>query len=225
MNNTTSAETIALFGATGATGRHVLTYSLKQGHRVRALARTPGKVEINDDNLTVIQGDFEDSAALESTVKGAKFVICCAGGPSGKAYPKDMMLAFIQRLWPILEAESSVEVFSFQSVIFAPKPDGSLPLLLKILGPVAAYANGNTEMLKDNTAVTKFMAANKKSSFNTIVTRPGAIKEKPDGPTLVANQDKASLSTITFAKLGAFTVDAMKDRFLYGTYPFVIPKK
>ncbi len=109
MNDTPLPETLALFGATGATGRHVLSYALKQGYKVRALPRTPAKVGINDDNPTVIQGDFEDVAALEATVKGAKFVICSAGGPSGKAYQKGMMLGFIQRLWPILEAESSVD--------------------------------------------------------------------------------------------------------------------
>ncbi len=225
MSDSPFQETIAVFGATGATGRHVVSCALGQGYKVQAMARNPRKVETKDYNLTIVKGDFEDVVALKETVSGATYVICCAGGSSGKAYIKGMMLAFIKRLWPILEVQSSVKVFSFQSVIFAPKPDGSLPLLLKILGPVAAYANGNTEMLKDNTAVTKFMAANKKDAFDYIVTRPGAIKEKTDGPTLVADQDKASFSTITFANLAAFTVDALTDTSLCGTHPFVVPKK
>lgn len=218
-----SQETIAVFGATGQTGRHVVAHALKQGFKVRALARTPARVSTDDANLEVIAGDFENVAALKETLKGAKYVVCCAGGPSGKAYTKGMMLAFVQRLWPLLDAEPSVEVFLFQSVIFAPKADGTLPLLLRLLGPVAAYANGNTAMLADNTAVTKFMAANEKPGFAFIVTRPGALAEIEGGVTLVADQDASSFSKMAFADLGAFTVGALQDRSLYGTYPFVVP--
>jgi hypothetical protein len=224
LDDTTSQDTLAVFGATGSTGRHVVAHALTRGYKVRALARSPGKVAVTDSNLTVIKGDFEDMDALKRTVQGASYVICCAGGASGKAYETGMMIAFITRLWPLLEAEPALKVFLFQSVIFAPKADGSLPVLLKLLGPIAAYINGNTEMLRDNTAVTKFIAANASDRFDFIVTRPGSIAEKPGGPRLAADQNKASLSTITFAKLGAFTVDALTDDTLYGTCPFVVPR-
>ena len=221
----TTAETIAVFGATGKTGHHVVQHALAKGYKVRALARTPDKVAVKDSNLKVIKGDFDDLAALTETVQGATYVICCAGGPSGKAYPTGFMTAFVRRLWPVLEEEPALKVFLFQSVIFARDADGSLPLLMKLLGPVAARLNGNTEMLKDNTAVTQFIAANAPHRFDTIVTRPGSIAEKPGGARLKADQHKASLSTITFADLGAFTVDALKDSALYGTCPFVVPEK
>ena len=217
-----SQQTIAVFGATGKTGRHVVAAALQQGYKVRALARTPSKVEPSGPDLEVIKGTFEDVTALAETVKGATYVVCCAGGASGKAYQKGMMIDFVRRLWPLLDAEASVEVFLFQSVIFAPKADGTLPLLLKLLAPVAAAAKGNTKMLEDNTAVTKFMAADKRESFDFIVTRPGALVEKESRATLRADQDKASLSPMTFADLGVFTVDALVDPTLYGTYPFVV---
>ena len=222
---TTTQETIAVFGATGSTGRHVVRHALAKGYKVRALARSPDKVSVEDGNLAVIKGDFKDLAALKETVQGADYVICCAGGASGKAHEAGMMIAFIRRLWPLLEAEPALKVFLFQSVIFAPKPDGSLPLLLKLLGPVAAFLNGNTRMLKDNTQVTKFIAANTSDHFDYIVTRPGAIAEKEGGRALTTDQNKGSLATITFANLGGFTVDALKDPSLYGTCPFVVAAK
>ncbi|WP_056038046.1 NAD(P)-dependent oxidoreductase [Loktanella sp. 3ANDIMAR09] len=215
--------TIAVFGATGQTGRHVLNHALAQGHAVRALVRDPSKLRIAAEGLTVIAGDFDNVAALQETVSGATHVICCAGGTYGKGYDKGMMTRFIARLWPILNAEASVRTFLFQSVFFAPEPDGSNPLILKLLAPVAAYFTGATEMLRDNTAVTTFIAAHRDVSFDTIVTRPGKIVDKPRGTPLVASRTP-SFAAITFADLGAFTVGAVQDATLHGTYPFVAPK-
>ena len=215
--------TIAVFGATGQTGRHVLNHARQQGLAVRALVRDPGKLRIETEGLTVIVGDFDNVAALRETVRGATHVICCAGGTYGKGYDKGMMTRFVARLWPILDAEVSVRTFLFQSVFFAPEPDGSNPVILKLLAPVAAFFTGATEMLRDNTAVTTFIAANCDVSFDTIVTRPGKIVDKPGGATLVASQTP-SFAAITFADLGAFTVGAVQDASLHGTYPFVDPK-
>jgi hypothetical protein len=216
--------TIGVFGATGQTGRNVVSHALKQGFNVRALARNPSKVKIEDANLTVIKGDFENEAALKETVKGADFVICCGGGTYGKGYDKGMMTRFVKRLWPILDAEQSLEAFLFQSVFFAPEPNGDNPFILKLLSGPAAYFSGSTDMLKDNTDVTKFMAANKKDSFEFVITRPGKLVGKEGGMSLQASQ-KLSFDAISFKDLGAFAVEAVMDKTLYGTYPFVSFKK
>jgi hypothetical protein len=215
--------TIAVFGATGQTGRHVLRHAMKQGHTVRALTRDPDKLRSRGDKLTIVKGDFTDADSLKETVRGATHVICCAGGPYGKGYDPGMMTRFIARLWPILDAEPSVRTFLFQSVFFVPEPDGSNPVILKLLGPVVAYFTGATGMLRDNTAVTTFIASNRNVSFDTIVTRPGKIVDKPGGTPLVASQTP-SFAAITFADLGAFTVSAVQDAALHGTYSFVVPK-
>lgn len=215
--------TIAVFGATGQTGRHVLSHAMKQGHAVRALTRDPDKLRSRGDKLTIVKGDFTEADSLKETVRGATHVICCAGGPYGKGYDTGMMTRFIARLWPILDAEASVRTFLFQSVFFVPEPDGTNPVILKLLAPVAAYFTGATGMLRDNTAVTAFIAAHRDVSFDTIVTRPGKIADKPGGTPLVASQTP-SFAAITFADLGVFTVSAVQDAAMHGTYPFVAPK-
>lgn len=215
--------TIAVFGATGQTGRHVLSHAMAQGHAVRALARDPGKLRSRGDKLTIVRGDFTEDGPLKETVRGATHVICCAGGPYGKGYDTGMMTRFITRLWHILDAEPTVRTFLFQSAFFVPEPDGSNPVILKLLAPVAAYFTGATKMLRDNMAVTTFIASNRDVSFDTIVTRPGKIVDKPGGTPLVASQTP-SFAAITFADLGAFTVGAVQDATLHGTHPFVAPK-
>ena len=44
---------IAVLGATGQTGMHLVAQALKQGHEVTALVRNPGKLTPNHDNLKV----------------------------------------------------------------------------------------------------------------------------------------------------------------------------
>ncbi len=219
-----SAMTVGVFGATGLTGSKVVGHALEQGHTVRALARSPLKLGIERSNLTVIPGDFENVAALQETVHGTTHVICCGGGPYGKGYDQGMMTRFVQRLWPMLDAESSLRSFLFQSVIFATGLDGSSPLLLRATASLAARVNGSTDMLADNNAVTAFMAANQADSFDFVVTRPGRIADQPARSTLVASRTP-SFASITFSDLGAFNLAAVQNESLHGTAPFVAPEK
>ena len=73
---------IALFGATGGTGRQVLGQALDQGHQVSALARDPGKLEPRT-GLTIMSGDVLDQAAVDACIDGADAVVCVLGSHSG----------------------------------------------------------------------------------------------------------------------------------------------
>ena len=48
---------IVLWGATGLTGREVLSQALNDGHEVKAVARNPERLEAEHANLTVVRGD------------------------------------------------------------------------------------------------------------------------------------------------------------------------
>jgi putative NADH-flavin reductase len=73
---------IALLGASGRTGRLILERALAAGHSVRALARSPAKLDVSHDRLEVIAGDASDRDAVRSVVDGCDVVIS-ALGPSG----------------------------------------------------------------------------------------------------------------------------------------------
>ncbi len=83
-----SNVTVGVVGSTGFTGRRVVSHALEQGHTVRAMARNPGKLDIENSSLTVIEGDFANVAALQETVSGTTHVICCGGGTYGKGYDR-----------------------------------------------------------------------------------------------------------------------------------------
>ena len=74
---------IALFGATGGTGRHVLEQALEQGHHVQVLVRDPSKLPADRHGVTVIVGDCLDQAAVNDCVQGTDAVICILGTRTG----------------------------------------------------------------------------------------------------------------------------------------------
>jgi hypothetical protein len=216
-------ETIALFGGTGRTGRHVVTYALEKGYKVQMLARSPDKVEIKHENLTVIEGDLLNEEALKKVVNGATYVISCVGGPANtKTYPHNMMINFIKLLVPIMEAETLIKVFLYQAGAFSPAPGKPLTFMTSFLRQVFGGMMQFGPMIRDNDQVITYLAENKKH-FAVIVTRPALLEDKEKDLTVVADHDKKPMSAITYKALAAFTLEAVKDESLYGTYPYAYP--
>lgn len=75
---------LAVFGATGGTGRHLVEKALDAGHEVTALARRPEAVSQSSDRLTIVQGDVRDPAAVERVIAGQDVVLTCLGARGRK---------------------------------------------------------------------------------------------------------------------------------------------
>jgi len=71
--------TIALLGATGMVGSFVLSEALAQGYDIRALARTPEKLDPLRSHITVIKGDARDATAISPLLAGSDVVITALG--------------------------------------------------------------------------------------------------------------------------------------------------
>lgn len=72
--------TVAVLGATGATGRHVVSTALRRGHRVIALVRRPGAFAPAEGLDEVVWPEVTGSAALTRALPGADVVISALGG-------------------------------------------------------------------------------------------------------------------------------------------------
>lgn len=70
---------IIVFGASGGTGIKIVEQALSAGHIVTAFVRTPSKLGIQNQNLTVAQGDVMDAAAVSSAIAGQDAVISALG--------------------------------------------------------------------------------------------------------------------------------------------------
>ena len=74
---------VAIFGASGRTGRPLVEQALAAGHEVRALVRDPSKLQTGGERLVVIRGDVLDAARVEETVAGTEAVLSALGQTKG----------------------------------------------------------------------------------------------------------------------------------------------
>jgi putative NADH-flavin reductase len=66
---------IVVFGASGGTGKKIVEQALSQGHIVIAFIRTPSKLELQHQNLTIVQGDVLDANSVKAAMAGQNAVI------------------------------------------------------------------------------------------------------------------------------------------------------
>jgi nucleoside-diphosphate-sugar epimerase len=76
-------DVVAVTGATGFIGKHILASLIASGLRVRALSR---QNRPSNSEIQWITGDLADQKALNDLVKGADIVIHCAGLVRGNNY-------------------------------------------------------------------------------------------------------------------------------------------
>jgi putative NADH-flavin reductase len=70
---------IVVFGATGGTGREVVTQALGLGHCVTAVARDPAAIAVRHEPLRVLQGDVLAPGTLQQAVAGQDAVVFAVG--------------------------------------------------------------------------------------------------------------------------------------------------
>lgn len=79
---------LAIFGATGRTGKHLVRQALGAGHTVTALVRTPSRLaevglDVEHDRLHVVHGDAMNAADVEAAVRDAEAVLLALGHAKG----------------------------------------------------------------------------------------------------------------------------------------------
>ncbi|WP_439675417.1 NAD(P)-dependent oxidoreductase [Embleya sp. MST-111070] len=72
---------IALFGANGGIGAHILREALGRGHHVTAVVRDPARLAGEEhERLTVVTGDATDPASAASVAAGHDALVSAIGG-------------------------------------------------------------------------------------------------------------------------------------------------
>ena len=66
---------ILILGATGRVGNQIVNYALHDRHHVTVLVRTPEKIQINNGNLTIIQGNVLNKEDIVRAMHGIDVVI------------------------------------------------------------------------------------------------------------------------------------------------------
>ena len=80
---------ITVFGATGGTGKQLVEQALASGDEVVAYVRSPSKLGIVHEHLSIVQGELSDAALIETAIKGTD-VVLSALGPRGGSKNKPL---------------------------------------------------------------------------------------------------------------------------------------
>ena len=70
---------LAIFGATGGTGRQLVEQALEEGHIVTVLVRTPSTFPQQHERLSLVQGDVRNHASVEAVVAGQDAILSALG--------------------------------------------------------------------------------------------------------------------------------------------------
>ncbi len=104
----TSLPTVALFGATGFSGRPVLRELLARGYAVRVLVRRADALEPHP-NLTIVQGDALRAADVAAVLEGSDAVLHCLGvGGQGTGAATTLVSDSVRLVLEALEPDPSV---------------------------------------------------------------------------------------------------------------------
>ena len=215
MNNSQTNSTgtaqpkILVLGATGGTGRLIVSLALARGHQVTALVRSPEKVsDLKGAKLVV--GDARDEGALREALKGQDAVISALGTPaspfrevtllsaSTSALVHAMKLEHVPRLVCITGIGAGDSAghggFLFDRLIF--------PLLLR---RVYDDKNRQEAILAD-------------SGLNWVVVRPSILNDKPGREMVRALTDLSGFhgGSISRQDVASFVLDQVRaDTWLH----------
>ncbi len=199
---------LLLFGATGATGRHVLRLALEDGLQVRAYLRSPQKLPealAKHEALEVVQGDFANTDAVTAALAKVDVVVCVAGNPA-QSKQQPLMLGLTKAIVAGMRTHG-VKRFVYQAGAFSPAPGTKNPFLVRtLLRPLVGTIMGISGTLADNDTVMAYLDEQARD-LDWTVTRPGMLIEQPSKGALRVS---AMFSTSShFVDLARFTLDTV----------------
>ena len=182
--------TFLVLGATGGTGRHFTAKALADGHRVRALVRTPGKLAAQGALLEVRQGSITDPIDTDALVTGVDYVVAMLGDKVAQQQAT-INADFMQRLAPSMRRQGVRRILYQAGGLSRPYGGRLAPSFWVIRNTLARSFDGQH---RDNEAVMAYFAS-EANDLEWIVHRAGIFSDGPSKGVLQRSQRKFSVAT------------------------------
>jgi putative NADH-flavin reductase len=198
---------VAVFGASGNIGRHVVDQLLAAGHNVTAYVRNPGKLGVTHPNLRIIQGELTDEAAIARAVDGAHAVINALGPTLKRSATGTPVTEGTRNIVQAMQAAGIRRYVGLATPAVADARDKPT-LRAKVLRtmPRLAFPNALTE-------ITGMTDAVRNSGLDWTIARITSPSDKPAKHTIRAGflgRDKVG-SAMTRADIARFLVGQLAD--------------
>lgn len=123
---------IVLWGATGLTGREILSQALEDEHEVKAVVRNPIQIKEERANLSVVQGDVLSPQSVQEAVAGGEVVISALGSGATLAQARKPTTVYSEGFANIVAAMRKHDIRRFITLLaVGTVPDPNEPLVHK----------------------------------------------------------------------------------------------
>jgi putative NADH-flavin reductase len=195
---------VLIFGATGDTGRLLVSYGLQQNHGITAFVRHPSKLKIQHQNLTVVKGDVNNLEIVESALESHDGAISALGAST----PFKRNPALVKGVDNIVKAmhRQKVSRFIYQSFIGVSEYRSELGFVFDKLMPLVM-----SNVIKDHEAKEESIV-NSNLQWTIIrcsmLTNGPATRKYRDGEHLTS---PFILPTISRADVAEFMIKQLTD--------------
>lgn len=200
----TSPQTLLVFGATGQTGQHFTRLALDAGHRVRAAARTPGKLRAAHDALEVVQGSIDENLDLDALLDGVDGVVVMLGDRVAQQ-ERLVNTEFVRRLVPAMRRAGTRRLLYQAGGLSAVPGKRLMPVLRLVRATIARSYDGQH---RDNEAVMRYLDS-EAQDLAWVAHRAGIGS---DGPSKgVLRRSGTWISIGTFVDCAAYNLRLLFD--------------
>jgi len=201
-------KTIALFGATGPTGKHIIEEALRQGYALSVYTRDAKKLEAFAGKVKIVVGNLQDRDAIAKCIEGTDAVIS-ALGPNGANIQGDRPIMHgLSNIISVMKQSSVHRLIQISTASYRDPKDGfdikarALAFMFKVIA-CKAY---------DDIKSTGELIANSKLDW-TLVRIPFLKDDPANGQVDVGSYGKTKLSMkLSRGNLAKFLVDQVTDK-------------
>lgn len=209
-----SVVKVAIFGATGRTGRYLVEGALRDGHEVVALVRDPGKLTVSHERIRVVAGNVLIPSRVEEAVAGADAVLSVLGHT--KTSTKDVQARGTANIVAAMKGHGVRRLVSLTGAGVRnpgdrPKPvDRVFSSLLKLLQrEVLEDAERHAEVIKG-------------SGLDWVIVRAPRLTDGPaTGEYRVGAVGKDSGTKVSRADVASFMLEQLTDDSYVGRAPMI----
>lgn len=194
---------IALFGATGGTGRQIASQALQEGHAVTALVRDPSRLQPSEAGepsptaaMTIVEGNVLDPGAVAQTVAGADAVFVALG--TTRRNPPDVVSSGTAVVIDAMKAAGVRRLVVVSSLGVADSRD-QVPWWFKILRATFLRSRFVDKEVQEQLV--------RESGLDWTILRPGGLTDgPPTGRGDLGTQDSVQAGLISRADVAAMAL-------------------
>lgn len=207
---------VAVIGAAGRTGLHVVEQALARGHEVLALARRPDVIALRDDRLETGAADVLDRASFEDQLARSHAVVSTLGVGTSRA-STTVYSRGVANVVAAMDAQGVSKLAVISAAPVGPRAEQpflerriAMPILDRIFG--ATYA--------DMRRMEKILAG---SDVDWVSLRPPRLVDKAATGRYRIDADRPlpKARSLTYADLATALLDSLERHELYRRTAFV----